>query len=226
VAGKIINGNQADWEPHLRRLNGAFTNDGEIFLGGCNVGAGDQGANKLKKIADITGVKVSAPTGKIYGNCTEESGSVHQVAHPGQPAPSPIDSPSDSKKIKLSTSHSMSKTDWTNMTPDVRDVYIHPSRLQLSELTAAKYKAQNTEAVRSFVEGIDNTRKINARGVSGIINAYIYLNIAGSWEEYVVFSDYDYFLRHGDWQNAYEVKWGLKQHLISIIEGSNPFLMV
>ncbi len=225
VAGKIINGNQADWEPHLSKLNGKFTNDGEIFLGGCNVGAGDAGANKLKKIADITGVKVSAPTGKIFGDCTEEAGSRHQVALPGQPAPSPIDSPSDSKKIKLSTSHSMSLKDWTNMTPNVQEVFIHSSQLPISSLNAAIYKAQNMDAVRFFVEGIDNTHTVNTRGVSGVINAYIYVNINGEWDEYIVFSDYDYFLRKGDWEHAYEVKWPLKQHLVSIMEGSNPFLV-
>lgn len=232
VAGKIINGNQADWEPHLQKLKGKFTNDGEIFLGGCNVGAGQQGADKLKKIADITGVKVVAPTGKVYGDCTEETGSAHQVANPGQPAPAPIESPSDSKKLKLSNSHSMSMSDWTNKTPDVRQVYINPRRLSLNQLESASYKALNTDAVRSFVEGIDNTRTVQLHApVSGIINAYIYLNIAGQWKEYIVYSDYDYFLEYKnqmgpkDWQSVFEVKWPLKQHLKKIIEGRDPFLV-
>lgn len=232
VAGKIINGNQADWEPHLQKLKSKFTNDGEIFLGGCNVGAGQQGADKLKKIADITGVKVIAPTGKVYGDCTEESGSVHQVANPGQPAPAPIESPSDSKKLKLSTSHSMSMADWTNKTPDVRQVYINPKRLALNQLESSLYKAQNMDAVRFFVEGIDNTRVVQLHApVSGIINAFVYLNIAGHWKEYAVYSDYDYFLEYKnsmstkDWQSVFEVKWALKEHLKKIIEGRNPFLV-
>ena len=68
--------------------------------GGCNTGANEAGSNKLKEVADVTGVTVKAPTGKVYGDCTEEAGSVHQKGYPGSPALPPIGTPGDEKKRK------------------------------------------------------------------------------------------------------------------------------
>ncbi|HEY0356142.1 MAG TPA: glycoside hydrolase family protein [Flavisolibacter sp.] len=215
--GKHIN-SDTNWQAQLNKLKGKFADNGEIFLGGCNTGADQKGADKLKQVADETGVKVMAPTGKIYGNCTEESGSVHQVAFPGQPAPSPISSPSDKKKKGMSTSHSFSIRDWIN---NISTVYVQPSANPVSSAFDSKYKFTDDQSLRQIIDGIDFSQSIDASQVSGKINASVFFIKDGQPEEYVVFSDYDYILKKGDWKHAFEVKWSLKQFLKSLGEDSN-----
>lgn len=89
----ITLGNIDEWTPILTNLAGHIT---ELFLFGCTVGAGQDGANLLFEIAKAVDAPVSAPTGLIYcdevGAFTLEAGAVWQTATPTY-TPPPIDPP-------------------------------------------------------------------------------------------------------------------------------------
>lgn len=107
---KRINGHRAEWEPELSRLKGKFCPDAVLILNGCNVGAGQSGADKLAEVADVLGVTVRAPTSKKtvwslwffgwhYWGPYYEDGNKWQEARPGV-HPDPIPRPSEAKKLK------------------------------------------------------------------------------------------------------------------------------
>lgn len=217
--GKHINSDTA-WQNELKRLKGKFTDDGEIFLGGCNTGANEAGSNKLKEVADVTGVTVKAPTGKVYGDCTEEAGSVHQKGYPGSPALPPIGTPGDEKKRKkeASTAHSFSMAELRN---NISAVYFQPPQNPINSASDAKYKFTDQQTVKKFIDGIDYSHTVNVKGVSGKLSGQVFLIRNGVPEEYTVFSDCDYFLKKGDWTKAYEVKLSLKNMLKGLMEDKN-----
>lgn len=83
----------------LRRLRGRFCDDAVVTLNGCLVGSTQAGSNLLKRLADILGVPVRAPTGLkwtrkwalcIYTQVWYENGTRWQSGRPGQPAPAPL----------------------------------------------------------------------------------------------------------------------------------------
>lgn len=217
--GKHIN-NDTAWQNELKRLKGRFTEDGEIFLGGCNTGANEEGSAKLKEVADVTGVTVKAPTGKVFGDCTEEAGSVHQKGYPGSPALPPIGTPGDEKKKKkeMSTGHSFSMAD---LRSNITAVHFQPAKNPVSSANEAKYKFTDQQTVKKFIDGIDYSHTVNVKGVSGKLSGQVFLIRNGVPEEYIVFSDCDYFLKKGDWANAYEVKLALKNMLKGLSEDKN-----
>jgi hypothetical protein len=89
----ITNDNVHEWTPLMEGLDGKIS---ELFLFGCTVGAGDDGADLLYEIATVISAPVSAPTGLIYcdaaGVFTLEPGAVWQTATPAA-RPAPIDPP-------------------------------------------------------------------------------------------------------------------------------------
>lgn len=216
--GKHINSDTA-WQAELRRLRPYFAPGAEIFLGGCNTGANQKGADKLKEVADVTGVTVKAPTGKVYGDCTEEAGSVHQVGYAGKPAQPPIGTPSDEKKKKKeSTAHSISMAEIKN---NITAVYFQPATNPVNMASDAKYKFTDAATVKKFVDGIDYTHTVNAKNVSGKLNGQIFFIRNNVPEEFIVFSDCDFFLKKGDWTKAYEVKLSLKTLIKGLLEDRN-----
>lgn len=221
--GKHINSDTA-WQNELKRLKGKFTDDGEIFLGGCNTGANEAGSNKLKEVADVTGVTVKAPTGKVYGDCTEEAGSVHQKGYPGSPPLPPIGSPGDEKKRKkeASTAHSFSMSELKN---NISAVYFQPAMSPIKSAGDAKYKFTDQQTVKKFIDGIDYGHTVNVKGVSGKLSGQVFFIRNGVPEEYVVFSDCDYFLKKGDWTKAYEVKLPLKNMLKGLMQDRNDLFV-
>lgn len=86
---KHINGNADEWKPALQGLKGKFCAGAKIVIWGCNVGAGKEGAAKVKEIADYFGVPVEAQTGKVYPDGTKEPGSTTVTGNPTTPAPAP-----------------------------------------------------------------------------------------------------------------------------------------
>jgi hypothetical protein len=62
---------------------------------------------------------------------------------------------------------------------------------------------------------------VDASNVSGKINATVFFMKDGKPEEYVVFSDYDYILKKGDWKHAFETRSSFKQLLKSLSEDSS-----
>lgn len=217
--GKHINSDAA-WQNELKRLRGRFTEDAEAFLGGCNTGANEAGSNKLKEVADVLGITVKAPTGKVYGDCTEEAGSVHQKGYPGSPALPPIGTPSDEKKRKkeMSTGHSFSMAELRN---NITAVYFQPAMNPIKSAGDAKYKFTDPQTVKKFVDGIDYSHTVNVKGVSGKLNGQVFFIRNNVPEEYIVFSDCDYFLKKGDWTKAYEIKLSLKTMLKGLMEDKN-----
>ena len=118
----------------------------------------------------------------------------------------------------MSTSHSFSIRDWIN---NISTVYVQPSANPVSSAFDSKYKFTDDRNLRQIIDGIDFSQSIDASQVSGKINASVFFIKDGQPEEYVVFSDYDYILKKGDWKHAFEVKWSLKQFLKSLGEDSN-----
>jgi hypothetical protein len=218
-AGKHIN-NDTAWQTELGRLKGKFADGAEVFLGGCHTGADQAGANKLKEVADVLGVPVSGPTGFIYGDCTEETGSVHQKAYPGKPAPAPISSPSDDRKKKkeASTAHSLSMAELKN---NITAVYFQPAKNPINMASDAKYKFTDAATVKKFVDGIDYSHTVNVKGYSGKLSGQLFFIKNGVPEEYTVFADCDFFLKKGDWTKAYEIKYSLKTLLKGLLEDRN-----
>lgn len=215
---QYINSNEPEWKPELQRLKGKFADDGEIFLRGCNTGAGTKGANKLKKIADIVGVKVSAPTGKVYP-LSEESGSKHQVAYPNKPAPTAIPTPSESKKLKLSKTKSadMSNSD------SIKAIMLHAAGLDDFPSNVSDYQImeQGQEFINQFINGIDFANKEDASQLAAIIDAQIVVISEGGNKTYQVFNDFDLIAIGDDWANAYNISYDLKQAILKKLEIRN-----
>ncbi len=206
-AGKNISDNT--WETEFKRLKGLFTPDGEIFLGGCNTGAEIAGSQKLKKIADMLDVTVMASTGKIFGNCTEQTGSRHQKGYPGTPELPPISSPSDDKKKEdMAKSHSFSIAEQAG---SITGIYLHSARQPVRNAEEARFKFTQQAFLKEFMDGIDFAHPLNTRGISGKLSAQVFILKGKQAEEYVIFSDYDYFLKKGDWTRGYELRYPLKQ---------------
>lgn len=210
---KHINGNRDEWETPLSKLKGKFCKNAKILLVGCNVGACDAGAEKLQELADFFGVTVEAPTGKTYSNCTEEAGSVHQIATPGGETPACKPSPSDTKKKKEGKPKGAQKLPLN--IEDVKSIRIHPAQLgrdvKESKETARVYSGG--ENIKRFFSGIDFSHAVNGEGLGADYNAYIFIDQKGEEKEYMVTADFDYFLEKGDWKNMYEITWDLKQEL-------------
>ncbi len=211
---QYINSNEAEWKPELSRLKGKFSANGEVFLRGCNTGAGAKGSAKLKKIADIIGVKVSAPTGKVYP-LSEESGSKHQVAHPGKPAPTPIATPSEVKKSKLSKAKALSPMN----VDSIKKISIHPSGVDEMPGDSNQFLLQEEDAsfIKSFVEGIEFGQKEDASKLASIIDAEVHLQSAQGVKVYQVFNNFDLIAVGDDWSNAYSISHDLKSMLMEAL---------
>jgi hypothetical protein len=86
--------NEQVWVPLLQPLSGKLN---ELFLYGCSVGAGNDGATLLFDLAKVLNTNVYAPTGIIYckadGTFYLEPGAVWQVAAPSLTPPKPIPAP-------------------------------------------------------------------------------------------------------------------------------------
>lgn len=210
---KHINGNRDEWEEPLSKLKGRFCKNARILLVGCNVGACENGAEKLQELADFFGATVEAPTGKTYGNCTEEDGSEHQIATPGGETPPHKESPSDKKKKKEA------KPGGEQMMPfrieEIKSIGIHPAQLarELKSYEDAAYMFSDQESIKQFVSGIDFSHTVDGEGLGADYNAYVFINLMGSVKEYRICADFDYFLEKNDWKNMYEITWELKQKL-------------
>lgn len=88
----ITSKNTQIWTPQLERLTGKVS---ELFLFGCSVGAGSDGAKLLHQLAQVINAPVSAPTGLISFTGTGyklEQGAVWQTATPAE-HPALIDPP-------------------------------------------------------------------------------------------------------------------------------------
>jgi hypothetical protein len=102
-AGTSTNGNKEidtgkeEWKKDLEGLKGKFCADATINLWGCNVGAGDAGAKKLKQIADYFGVKVKGTVNIVYAGEQNTYGGPIQTAEPTKPQPSGL-APTDKEK--------------------------------------------------------------------------------------------------------------------------------
>jgi hypothetical protein len=94
--------NERTWVPLLQPLSGKLN---ELFLYGCSVGAGTDGATLLFDIAKVVNTNVYAPTGIIYcksdGSFYLEPKAVWQVAKPNLAPPKPIPAPTHSVSLAM-----------------------------------------------------------------------------------------------------------------------------
>lgn len=217
---KRINGNP-EWEPHLKRLKGKFTTNAEIFLGGCHTGAGVDGANKLKKLADLLGVAVSASNGLVYANSAgswwEETGAVHQRATPDKPAPKAIPYPSDLSKTKAMETPGFSLM---NVRKDITAIYLHAAdrRLTVETARSASHQFKTPALVDGILTGINFTKPANILGLASIINAKIFFEVGGRLQEFVVLGGYQFIAKNDDRSQAYSVTPQLRDKMKSLIE--------
>lgn len=86
--------NQNKWQAELAKLKGRVE---LLRLWGCHPGTGQEGADLLYALMQVTGATCMGPTGFLYCNTASgfslEAGSTWQVASPGQPKPNPISAP-------------------------------------------------------------------------------------------------------------------------------------
>lgn len=209
---KEINGKD-DWKDILKPLKNKFCPGGKILLIGCNVGACDAGRNKLKELADYFGVPVEAPTGKTYGDCSEEEGSEHQIAYPGEEAPPHKESPSDKKKKKKPHGEREPPFDMESIT----GIAVYSIRLPPKSLEEVEYRFTDADSISKFVNGIDFTETVDGRGLGARHNAIVYIQFKDGVKEYRVLSDFDYIMLKDDWDKLYNTSWDLKQLLRELV---------
>jgi hypothetical protein len=81
----------ASWGPQFDRLNGKWGPNAEVYFTGCNVGAGEAGANLVYEFANRVGVPVKASVNTQYAGKQHEYNGPWQEAAPGEPKPEPIE---------------------------------------------------------------------------------------------------------------------------------------
>lgn len=97
---KEINGNNENvWGPELDRLKPFLCTGATIYLRGCNVGADQAGADKLRAIARRLGVDVTAPTGLCNPLWTEGQDQTATPTTTPTPIPAPVSKKKKLKKI-------------------------------------------------------------------------------------------------------------------------------
>jgi hypothetical protein len=214
---KHVNGNRDEWESILAKLKGKFCKDAKLILFGCNVGACDKGRNKLQELADFLNVTVEAPTGKTYGNCTEEAGSQHQIATPGGTTPPHKPSPSDAKRkdMGMPTGAQMVPFDVESLT----GLAIYSAQLPIpAEPEKLEYTYTTKDDVLGFISGIDFSKTVDGTGLGADYDAHVFLSLGEEVVEYRICSDFEYFLAKDDWENMYEITWELDQKLSALME--------
>jgi len=214
---KHINGNRDEWEAPLSRLKGKFCKNARILLVGCHVGACESGRQKLQELADFFWATIEAPTGNTYGNCTEESGSEHQIATPGGDPPPHKESPSDQKKKK--ERKPMGEQKMPLKVEEIQSIGIHPAQLA-GELESSKDASciySEMQDIEKFLSGIDFSHTVDGKGLGADYDAHVFITVKGEVKEYRICADFDYFLEKGDWENMYEITWDLKQELRKLI---------
>ena len=220
-AGKRINGNP-EWEPHLKKLRGKFTANAEVYLWGCHTGAGADGAAKLKKLADLWGVAVTASTGLVYANESgawwEEKGAQRQRATHDKPAPPALPYPSDLVKSKsMSAPESLSLL---NIRKDITTISLHRADKPLpgEQPQQASYQFSTPGQVEEILSGIQFSRPANIIGLASIINARIFFTAGGKTEEFVLLGGYQFIAKRDDRQQAYTLSAALRERLRNLIE--------
>jgi hypothetical protein len=95
---EISTTNVSAWLPELLRLRCKFCEDSVVYLRGCNVGAGDQGAELLHLIRDALrcAKSVQAPTGKCYPANT--TGQTQTAPRDETQPPAPLPNPDEPQK--------------------------------------------------------------------------------------------------------------------------------
>jgi hypothetical protein len=226
-SGKHIDGNREEWEGPLGQLKDKFGENGKLVLIGCNVGACDDGRTKLQELADFLGVPVEAPTGEVYGDCTEEEGSEHQVAEPGEPAPEHKASPSDTDKetkedevpLPTSVSQITEKQKYPFNVDSISGIAIYPMKLKKEyALKDIQFDITKKSDIKKFFSQIDFYPPLDGTSVGADYIALVFLKIGDQIVEYRIFCDYDYFLKKGDWKNMYDISLKLKQKLRKIVK--------
>ncbi|MDX9905327.1 MAG: T9SS type A sorting domain-containing protein [Bacteroidales bacterium] len=92
--GERINGDN-EWKNELGRLKDKFCEGALVHLWGCNVGRCNEGAAKLKEIADFLGVTAKGTVNKVIAGGQNMYAGPIQTATPDQPQPACMNSTDD-----------------------------------------------------------------------------------------------------------------------------------
>ncbi|MBD3234824.1 MAG: T9SS type A sorting domain-containing protein [candidate division Zixibacteria bacterium] len=100
-ASKHINtGNDPEWKTAFAGLQGKFCDNATIHLWGCNVGSCNDGASKLKEIADFFGVTAKGAVNKVTAGGQNDYDGPIQEANPDEPQPEHMEADAEKAKKK------------------------------------------------------------------------------------------------------------------------------
>jgi len=228
---KHINGNSAEWKPALQGLKGKFCPGAKIVLWGCHVGAGTEGAAKVKEIADYFGVPVEAQTGTVYGDGTTEPGSQTVTGTPTNPAPPPATTPSGPCKKKRKKGERPAQVVFPAqngrpvLVSEIASAAFIPSSLFSvafttplggnlaatatltpdGQIIAEQNAVQSPSLLQQITAGVATDMLGSTEGVGTKLNAGMVLRLtSGETLLYFITGDFAYVLDHGDAANTLE----------------------
>ena len=217
INGKEINGDSKHWKTELAKLKDKFDpNKGELFLRGCNVGAGQAGSKKLQELADFLNIRVFAPTGKVY-HSKEEAGSVHQVAKPGATAPAPIGTPSEVKIAKKSSAHALDNS--SMLFKDLEEIKFYTGH-HIDKGISAK-DADVVETASSWIKGFQTQLTVSdpdqLKGLAAKINGVVFLTRGGNQQKLLIYDDFHHLVDE-DFSLSYELSPILRAQIIEVFQ--------
>lgn len=202
-AAKRIDLSKAEWEGQLNRLKAKLCRPATIELFGCHTGAGDDGAKKIREIADVTGATVIGHTGEVFGDGREEAGTGKNKAKPKKslkPTPAPPAGKKSHKTGKKMSSRMRNFIDGhpdallfaSGMFPNPRSGNSVSRRLWIKEARAIslllRQIARTTVTLRNVATAIDgrlyavNAKNGALRDHLIVVDDYRFVGIEGQWE--------------------------------------------
>lgn len=97
-------------------------------------------------------------------------------------------------------------------------IAIYPAQLPIpTELDRIEYDYIDKDDILKFISGIDFSGTVDGTGLGADYDAYVFLQFGEEVVEYLICSDFEYFLSKDDWENMYEITWDLEQDLKRLI---------
>ena len=176
------------------------------------------GSLLLKQVADLTGAKVSAPTGKVY-SASDESGTMYPVAHPNQPAPKPRLTPSEAK----GEGFSIAQTIDTMKQESIKQITIHLADENEFPSNPAQYSVKENDPgfIKQFVNGINFGAVEDASQLGSIIDAQLAVSSDQGTKTYQLFGDFRLIAIADDWSKTYPISNVLRDAIMQRLNIGN-----
>ena len=98
-------------------------------------------------------------------------------------------------------------------------IAIYPAQLPVpTEPDRIEYDYTDKDDVLRFISGIDFSKAVDGTGLGADYDAYVFLRFGEEVVEYLICSDFEYFLSKDDWKNMYVISWDLEQELKRLID--------